>query len=356
MRRRPFQRLDSAIFRDKFIVRQSRKTGKEYGVSPLRIPGARALHLAISTLILLAAAQPAQAYRLYVSCRGSDEVAVIDTNTLSVVTTIPVGESPTYIEVTRDGKYALAVSTGSRMLYVIDTRSLEVAKKLPLGDRPTGISVSPDNRQVYVVNEGPLSKDIYVFDPDTWTRIGIIMTGRAPYNVYFDPTSSIAYVTNGGSNSLSSIDVSTHSIIAELDLEDYGRPQNLAVTPDGIYAVVTDDAKDAVWIILLKAERVTKKLPVSRGSHGVDVSPDGGYVYVSGMGSDAVTVIDAYTWTVVRTIRVGRGPYGVRFAPDGKEAYVAVTGENKVAVIDAERHEIKDRVEVCGHPFWVAVE
>src|ERR1700722_10911354 len=57
------------------------------------------------------------------------------------------------IAVTPDGKYVY-VPTGSNDVAVIETTSNTIIKTVAVGSSPTGIAVTPDGVDVYVANQG----------------------------------------------------------------------------------------------------------------------------------------------------------------------------------------------------------
>ena len=63
----------------------------------------------------------------------SDSVSVIDTNTLNVVATIPVGHNPQDIAWAPDGRFAYVVNNSSNNVSVIDARTDKVTTIIPTG-------------------------------------------------------------------------------------------------------------------------------------------------------------------------------------------------------------------------------
>jgi YVTN family beta-propeller protein len=77
---------------------------------------------------------------------------VIDTNTLKVVATIPVGQQPEDIAWSPDGRFAYVVNNGSNTVSVIDAMTNMVTATIPTGAGPSSIAVLPDGHQAYVSN------------------------------------------------------------------------------------------------------------------------------------------------------------------------------------------------------------
>ena len=70
----------------------------------------------------------------YVSC-SSKEIYVIETNTNTVVDTIPLEGNPWGLAVTPDGKYVYAIS-GTDKVSVINTTTNAVETSIAVGDFP----------------------------------------------------------------------------------------------------------------------------------------------------------------------------------------------------------------------------
>ena len=68
----------------------------------------------------------------YVANTAADAVTVIDTLTNAVLSTIPVGSSPTRVAVTQDGARVYVANTGGSSVSVIDTSTNAVVATVPL--------------------------------------------------------------------------------------------------------------------------------------------------------------------------------------------------------------------------------
>ncbi|MFD1272958.1 YncE family protein [Streptomyces kaempferi] len=91
---------------------------------------------------------------------------------------------------------------------------------------------------------------------------------------------------------------------------------------------------------------VTDTITVGATPFNVAVTPDGAHAYVTNFGSTTVSVIDTATNTVTDTITVGTSPVGVAITPDGNHAYVANFGSNTVSVIDTATNTVTDTITV----------
>ena len=174
-----------------------------------------------------------------------------------------------------------------------------------------------------------------------------------------------AYITNGGSGSVSIIDTATNTVTKTIAFPVDSQPAGVAVVPDGSKVYITNLGSNSVSVIDTDTNTVRNKMiPVGRLPIGVAVTPDGGKVYVTNNGSDNVSVIATKRNAVIKTIPVGIAPFGVAVTPDGSKVYVvnsvnASSNHNAepstVSVIDTERDRVTKMVPVGFGPTSVVI-
>ena len=112
--------------------------------------------------------------RAYVTSENGGSVAVVDTATHQVLTTIALtGENvrPMGVVVSPDGQRVFVTTGRGGSVIVIDTATNQATASIQVGERPWGIAMSPDGRYVYTAN-GP-SNDVSVVDTET---LGVVAT------------------------------------------------------------------------------------------------------------------------------------------------------------------------------------
>lgn len=130
-------------------------------------------------------------------------------------------------------------------------------------------------------------------------------------------------------------------------------PFGAAVSPDGATLLVPEFGSfnpyvigDTVAVIDTATDTVTGTIAVGMQPEDVAFTPDGSYAFVTNAGGATVSVIDMATQTVVATTPCGEPfatfLYGVAISPDGKLAYVNTTGgnwdgsEENIFILDAD--------------------
>lgn len=192
------------------------------------------------------------------------------------------------------------------------------------------------------------------------TVVANIQVGSVPYEIAFTPDGNRAYVTNALSNSVSVIDVLSATVSATIPVGT--SPIGIAINPDGTRAYVVSQI-GYIWIIDTNpSDSATYNQVVATvGSVGntptnLAITPDGKKVYVVVSYSDQVSVIDTTTNTVIATIGdVGSNPQAVAITPDGTHAYVTSYGSGFVSVIDTSTNSVITTIGIGGSPMLIAI-
>lgn len=217
-------------------------------------------------------------------------VSVLDLSNDTVKATIPVPcASTTLYDVayTPEGSNIvlpdLAGDCISNVVRVIDM-STQGQTEIPLGnDFGQGIAVSP-NGNGGLVTIGNLGNHVDWIDGSTHVVTPIPNTSSS-FGVAVTPDSSQAVVTSGEGDTVKRIDLASNSVAGTVAFGSNQQFHNVAITPDGNYAVVVGDFNTA--LISLKTDSVVAQYP--DGGTNVAVSPDGKFAYISAYdGSNAV--------------------------------------------------------------------
>lgn len=155
---------------------------------------------------------------------------------------------------------------------------------------------------------------------------------RAPYEVAFTPDGARALVTEFDEGTLAVIERATGRVLEHLPTEGK-EPTGLAVSPDGKLALVTNSFSGSLAFVDLEAKK-TATLPLRGVPYDVVVSPDGGTAYVSVSQLDQVAVVDVPGRRVTDRIPTGRRPRALSITPDGRVLVTANMTQGSVTFID----------------------
>jgi YVTN family beta-propeller protein len=310
----------------------------------------------------------------YVTNEDSQNLTVIDTQTDSVVATIPVGTRPRGVKVSPDGRTVYVALSGSPKcppsmpdeeceklkadkskdgIAEVDVAARRVRRVLPGGSDPEQFDISSDGKRLYIANEDAGTASIV--DVQKGTIDTTVKVGAEPEGVRISPDGKTVYVTAESDTSIRVLDAGSGAVKARIKVDR--RPRDVAFTPDGKRAYATAEVGGTVSVIDVPANRViaTITLPKEAKPMGVRVSPDGRRVYVATGRGGTVEVIDPATNKVLSSIKVGQRPWGIALTQDGKKLYTANGPSNDVSVVDADKLTVIATVPVGKIPWGVAI-
>ena len=163
-----------------------------------------------------------------------------------------------------------------------------------------------------------------------------------------------AYIANAGSYSISVINTTTNTVVANIPTAAY--PTGIAISPDGTKVYVTHQNSNTVSVINTASNTVVATVTVGPNPLGVAVNPDGTRVYVCNYDYDgSVSVINTTTNIVEATIPVGRNPRGVIVNSDGTKVYVTNFGSNTISVINTTTNTVVANIPTAAYPIGIAI-
>ncbi len=104
-------------------------------------------------MILAALSGPAHAYTAYVSNERDNTISVVDLDKMTTIKTVPVGQRPRGIALTKDGKDILVCASDDDTIQIVDTATLRVVGSLPSGPDPETFALHVSGNPLYVSNE-----------------------------------------------------------------------------------------------------------------------------------------------------------------------------------------------------------
>ena len=185
-------------------------------------------------------ADPART-RVYISDTTSNSVVVIDTTTLKVVATVPIGSDPVDMAVSLDGNTLYVANSGSTLaaIALLDLNTLTVQGTFSLASAPTGIAAGQGGRIYVSVSPDEFSTAIYQLDGTTGAVQATFNSADYDENLLtLSPDGNTLYVASNSEEpgDLKSFDVSTATPVA---LQDNSRvsdaPPVLVVSHQGKY-------------------------------------------------------------------------------------------------------------------------
>ena len=149
-----------------------------------------------------------------------------------MIADIPVGQSPSGLAVTPDGRLLLSADRDSDAVSIIDIASRARLASVAVGKRPFGITIGSDGLRAYTANVK--SDDVTVIDIAARKAVGKVATGRRPYAVAL--ARGRGFVTDQYGGTVTVFDLATLRPLKAIDACDH---------PEGIQA---DGAEANVYV------------------------------------------------------------------------------------------------------------
>jgi len=274
--------------------------------------------------------------------------AVVPDNKLHVIdlegtprrlATIEVGQQPSGLDVSPDGRLLLIANRAQNSLSVlgIEGKSVTMREAVEIGVPTAAVEFTPDGRRALVVQQQNnkigilhVEEGKVTYDPQADINVGIL-----PYNVAISPRGNLALVANSGvtggndghADTVSVIDLAAHParVIDNVSVGD--GPEGLAISPDGKLAA-------AVLI---------------RGSQNARAHPATAWA-AHRNGSVAILTIDGKRVRKTGEIEVGGMPEGVVFSPDGRCLYIGNFLSRNISILKVEGAKVTDTGKTLGLP------
>jgi YVTN family beta-propeller protein len=145
-----------------------------------------------------------------------------------------------------------------------------------------------------------------------------------------------AYVTNGGSGTVSVFDVVNVRLDREIAVGQ--NPVAVAASPSRNEVFVVNSgaagAQGSVSVINAENNTVAATIPVHRQPVSIEIDPTGDLAYVANSGSNTISVIDLKARREIGAIGAGEEPVAARISPDGKTLVVANRRGNSLSIFD----------------------
>ncbi|HBH03313.1 MAG TPA: hypothetical protein DDZ42_15575, partial [Candidatus Rokubacteria bacterium] len=292
-------------------------------------------------LLTLVLAAPAGAATLYVTNTKSDTLSVIDTDTLDVVATIPLGAGkPNRVVVHPDGRTAWVVYDKSRDLGVIDAEALKLVRRVRIGGNPYNLGFTPDGRHLVVLDwSSDTSEDEVIFyDLRAGKIAGRVEVSTWPAHAVFSRDGARLWVSGETAGDVTVIDVATRTIVERV-VHGGGDAMGLALTADGRTLYVAAGENRAVLKLDTATNKVTGQIALPGVVHEATLTLDGRFLYTTLRKANKVVVVRTADDRIVATLQQKGYPDLVVMAPGGRYAFVTNRTADLVAVIDVRTHQ-----------------
>ncbi len=307
-------------------------------------------------------AMDAAGKNLFVTCRNTDRLAVLDTQTLQETGSIAVGMAPVAVAFCRTvaGERLVVANSMSDDISVLSVSPLQELGRPSAGREPFAVAITPDGTRAFVANRMvrlvsvktiPAS-EVTEIDPMTarTVRREALESAHQSEGICAVPSRSwmlaplvkvrnlvpITQVANGWvmSSGLAITDIKSGNVI-QMPLDEannyFADPSGVVVDQSGHRAFIASGGGDVVSVVdlerlaawldkadaatrqeaiydmSLSPEYVTARIPTERNPRQLTLSPDGNTLFVAERLADSILVVDANSLTAKGRIVLGDG-------------------------------------------------
>lgn len=304
---------------------------------------------------------PASGRFLYV--RQGYALEVFDAASRMIVTYEPVNGYSGAMAAAPDGR-KLYVGAGYSSLAVVDTTTNVVSGYIQIHpgswENIAGIAVSPNGDRLYVGEYG-YSGTTTVIDAATEEVTASIALPPLAWQgaIVLGHKLPRAYVALDAAG-VGVIDTDENALLDTIPV--FGFPAALAVNPSDarVYVVSngwwvpTSYATSAtIYLIDTQTAAVSAIVPFSSRLYDLALTPDGALAYVTDAGAPRVFVLETATWTPIAEIPVDSEAANVAVDPDGRYVYVGNGSACTVSVIDNATYSVVDKLGLRDTFDWI---
>lgn len=267
-----------------------------------------------------------------------------------VGTSLPLGDLPLNLVISRTGKYAAVTNNGEsrQTIQLFGLREVGVGDDLRGarsggdsggargGDGRGGARGGGDLRGARLLDE--------VTIPKSW--LGLC----------FSRDERFLYASGGNDNWILKYAIRADSLVT-VDTFRLGAPWPVRISPAGLtvddragilYVVTKEDNR--LYVVDLASHRVLRRLPLNGEGYTCLLSPRGRFLFVSVWGGDKVMFYDTRRGVFADSVAVGDNPNDMCLTRGGRWLYVASANDNKVSVIDTHAHKVIEQLNAALYP------
>src|SRR6185437_12816491 len=265
-----------------------------------------------------------------------------------VAGTVPVGQTPSYVQVAPNGGFAYVANPGASAVTVLNTATDKVSGTIKISQGPPQfVSYSPDSKTAYVSVYNTRGSVHLVAFIDTATRA---VTATVPVDNFTpgpsttSPDGRYLYVPNhntamsgANENAVDVIDTASRKPIGDIHVP--ANPHWVVFDKNGRF-YTTDHMSAKVTVINAHNNAIVAEIQVGETPHSEAVSPDGSRLAVTSFNGNEVFLISTATDKMIAQIPVGRNPLDIAYSPDGRSLYTVDNEDNTVTVIDTASNRV----------------
>lgn len=279
---------------------------------------------------------------LLVVSKTDNSVSFIDIASGDTHKTLPTGQGPHELVISRDGLWAVVSDfVGGNSLTVIDIANQSVARTIDLKQypRPHGIQFLADPALIAATSGA--ANSLVIADIHKGEVVNVInTTQQGTHMVAVRPEDNIAYTTNMRSGTIAMLDVATNSFVKTFRTEQ--TPEAIRLSPSGNEIWYGANKKGLVKVIDLATGKDTAKFSDFSFPYRVLFTTDGVLAFVPDYRKNDIRFFDAMEKKELGklTLDDDAGPQGVILHPNNQILFLSLNTRSEVVAIDVHKREV----------------
>jgi YVTN family beta-propeller protein len=201
----------------------------------------------------------------------------LDPETMKLVESVKVPcRGVDHMDFSANGRFLIASCefAGSLLKFDVATRRPIGTLLLEKGGMPQDVRSAPDGKLFYVADM--MANGVYVIDPESFTKVGFIATGKGAHGISISRDAKVMYVSNRGEGSVSVVEFATRKPIAKWEIPGGGSPDMGGLTADGSTLWLSGRYHHEVYAFDTTTGKLLARIKVGRGPHGLSMYPQPG--------------------------------------------------------------------------------
>lgn len=276
---------------------------------------------------------------IYLAESGSDRLLVLNATTYSVVTNLTVGSGPFMVDANSASGDIWATSAISDVLTEIAPNNNSVLGNFSTGGQYSyGLAFDPITDDYYVVNAG--SYTVSILNASDGTLVAQVYAGYAPHDAVYDPANGDVYVSAQYDGTLTVFPSQWNLSLGRPSIYVDGEPYGMALDPSNGRLYVADRGGARLSVVSTAVQWLLGSVSVGQDPVSVTYDPANGLLYVPDAGQNAVNVVDPSSGEVRASIPTPTFPAQATYDPATEAVLVSDYRAGAISIVSPPRYSV----------------